>query len=511
MKYLAFPAIALLVVLPWLLRPGYLLLLDWHVAPNTPFVSMNETGGIAGIPVQALLITLSHLFSPSYAQALLVFLILSGAGITTALFAQHLLNEKTLTTASITAGIFAMLNLFVYNRIQMGHVFLLTGYALTPLALLYVLRFLHAPSIRRGILTSLVCGLVLLTSIHHIFLLPVLIILFTWNEKRTTPVSPGHFLAFILPLLCITGILITLLLLNPASSIHRVSQEDLYLFAPVSQCSPSIVLDSMLLASQWRNPIATQAPCTSPIVLLAGVLLLGVMSIGAIRNWRLAGGVMVCIILAILPLIPAMRDSAKFLACLALLQSALLAYGIKTLQHRRAFLGIVAFVLVGIVGFPMLRGLSGTITTTQYPASWYAFEQELTTKQEKPTILFLPWHLYMPFDFTHHTTISTPASAFFSHATILQGDNLEIRQGDATLATQSNREVSQRIEMVLSQRHKDTFADSLQDLLTQERIEYIALGHGSPEEQEYREILGRLPFLHLVHDTPGLTIWQFGE
>lgn len=512
MKYLAFIGIALLVALPWFLQPGYLLLLDWQGYPAIPAIHLDQTGGISSIPVQIILTYMSHIVGVAYAQKIFLLVILFVAGYATALLVRTI-SPTMPNSVMYVAGIFAMLNPFVYNRIHMGHIYLLAAYALTPLAILFLLRFLKKPSVLLGLYTSTICGLIILTSIHHLILLPFILFFFAWNAGSKEAIPTRSYLALIAPFFCIAVLVAIVAITNPTSALQNLSPKDMVIFAPVAQCSHSILLDSALLAAQWRNPGATHAPCTSLLVFTSELLLLCIMILGAFQARRLAIGAILCIILASIPLIPAMRDSAKFLADLAFIQSTLLALGLATLHTTRHATAVktLALILVCIMGFPMLWGLYGTVIPREYPTSWYEWNTQLSTMQPKPIVLFLPWHLYMPFTFTNGATIANPATNFFTNATIIQGDNLEITQGKEHVATTSKKSISRAVEHTLLQLHTASFPEAFKTLLTQEHIQYIALAHGSPEQEEYTQVLNTLPYLRPQMHASGLSVWHVEE
>ncbi len=511
MKYLIFPVIALLVVLPWLFQPGYLFLLDWQGTPTLPVPHLDQTGGISGMPIQLFLHIVALMTGSAPAQTIVIFLMLATSGYATMLLVKNILPKQTHALIPYTAGIFAMLNPFVYNRIHMGHIYLLFGYALTPLAILLVLRFLKKPSIRTGLIASFFSGLIIAISIHHIILLPLIIALFVWHERNTKKITLSQYSSLTIPFMCIAAVIIIVAVFNTDSPLQKINSDDMLVFRPVTQCSRDVQLDVLLLAAQWRNRTATQAPCTVPTVFTAGIVLLCIIVIGALKNKRLLIGTILFTLLACIPMIPAMRDSAKFLSGLALIESVLLAYGVAHISQTKKSISIATFIIVCIMGFPFAWGLHETVSAKEYPASWYGFENQLATMHEKPTVLFLPWHLYMPFDFTNKATISNPARNFFSHASIIQGDNLEIHQGSHSIPTQSSRSISNEVELTLKTLHTPAFPDALRQLIQNNHIQYIALAHGSPEETMYKAVLYPLPYLHIVSDTPGLTVWQFQE
>ncbi|MCE9642937.1 MAG: hypothetical protein K8Q97_01285 [Candidatus Andersenbacteria bacterium] len=508
-QFFPFLIVAVLITLPWFLHPGYLLLLDWTGIPH-PHISLDPTGGIAGTPIQIAWTMLSTVIESSFAQKILVLAMLMLAGGATYRLTYFLLSNKL---ASIIAGIFMVTNAFVFNRLQMGHIYLLYAYALTPYAIYLVLCFLQQPSSKKALQAGIGCSAVILLSIHHTILLPILIILFAWHTQKIQHYSRTQYIALLGPYIATLLAILAVAYINPASQLATISLKDIAVFAPRAQCTPQLATDTVFLSSQWRNPHAVSLPCSNKIIFYASnIFLLGVMLIGAWNNKKLFIGAIILVLLTDIPFIPAMRDSAKYLADLALIEAALLAYGIVHLQKKYGSVSSILILLCTLLaGSSIYWGLSNTITPKIYPQSWYAFNQTLAKLPEKPRVLFLPWHLYMPFDFTNQATIADPAKLFFTNGSIIQGDNLEMRQGDAFIVTESTSPESQEINHALAQISTPDFSSSFLKMLKEQHISYIALAHGSPEEALYKNTFKKLPYVSLLVDSPGLTIWQFGE
>ena len=509
-QFSPFLIVAALITLPWFLHPGYLLLLDWTGVPH-PHISLDPTGGIAGTPIQIAWVGLSTVIASSLAQKILVLAMLILAGSATYRLAYFLLSHKL---ASIIAGIFMMTNAFVFNRLQMGHIYLLYAYALTPYAIYLVLCFLQQPSNKKALQAGIGCSAVILLSIHHTILLPILIVLFAWHTQKMQRYSRTQYVALLGPYIAALLAILAVAYINPASQLATISSKDIAVFAPRAQCTPQLLTDTLFLSSQWRNPHAVSLPCSNRIIFYASnICLLGVMVIGAWKNKKLLVGAITLILLTNIPFIPAMRDSAKYLADLALIEAALLAYGITHIQKKihSSHIYIIILIATLLAGSSIYWGLDNTIIPKNYPNSWYVFNQTLAKLPEKPRVLFLPWHLYMPFDFTNQATIADPAKLFFTNGSILQGDNLEMQQGDAFITTESTSPESQEINHALAQISTPDFSSSFLAMIKEQHITYIALAHGSPEEALYKNTLQKLPYVSLSVDSPGLTVWQFGE
>lgn len=481
--YVLFGALALLITLPWFFRPGYLFFLDWTGAPH-PYIGLDATGGIAGIPIQIIWAGLGLVIGSALAQKVLITFMLVLSGSTTYRLTRFLTSN---TLASIIAGIFIMTNAFVFNRIQMGHIYLLFAYALTPYAIYLILHFLQHPSYKKALVASATSCAVILISAHHTILLPILIVIFSLAFPEKKQCSKKQYVALLSPFFVVSITILAVVYANPASSLKTLSSQDFVVFTPHAICTKSLVLDTVFLASSWRNPLTTPLPCSNNTIFYASnVFLVGIMLLGAWRNKKLLAGAIILIILTNIPFIPAMRDSAKYLTDLALVEAILLAYGAIYIQKaiKSPIVPVIIILITILAGSSIFGGLSNTIIPKDYPASWYAFNQSLAGIREKPRVLFLPWHLYMPFDFTNNRTIANPANIFFTHADILQSNDAEIRVLDTT---------------------------SLAELLQTHPAQYIALAHGSPEEELYKTALQQMPNLTKITDSPGLTVWKFEE
>ncbi|HSX24973.1 MAG TPA: hypothetical protein VLG69_03330 [Candidatus Andersenbacteria bacterium] len=333
-----------------------------------------------------------------------------------------------------------------------------------------------------------------------------------WDRNYSLKVQPTLYTWLIAPY---SAVLIGIVLLG--INMHPIpvfNSQDLIAFAPQPQCTSSTFIDTVFLVAQWRNPHAVPLPCTFlPLFLIFNIAILLLLFIGGWKHKKLAIGAMLCIMLADIPLITAMRDSAKYIADLAIIEIILLGYAVAYIYNKtkNATLPWVVLVLVIVNGFPMYWGLSHTSTPASYPSSWYEWNKQLATLHEKPQVLFLPWHLYMPFDFTNQETIANPANIFFTNATIIRGDNLEMRQGTVSIYSESTSNLSREVEDALSGIHDLDFADRLSLLLTKENIKYVALASGSPEEAMYRETFNKIPSLSISYTAAGLTVWKFGE
>jgi hypothetical protein len=130
---------------------GRLYLLDWSIGPTTPIVSVNTLGLFGGLTsgvVGSLLTGLLNWAFGSVSTWLLFLLFFPTAFLGVSRLAGGSL------TSRISAGVLYTVNPFVFNRLFVGHIDLLIGYALLPFAVLSALR-LQGPLWRYGLRVSL--------------------------------------------------------------------------------------------------------------------------------------------------------------------------------------------------------------------------------------------------------------------------------------------------------------------------------------------------------------------
>jgi len=130
---------------------GRLFLLDWSIGPTTPIISINTLGLYGGLTsgvVGSLLTGILNWALGSVATWLLFLLFFP-----TAFLGISRLAGGTLTSR-VSAGVLYTVNPFVFNRLFVGHIDLLIGYALLPFAVHSALR-VEGPRWRYALRVSL--------------------------------------------------------------------------------------------------------------------------------------------------------------------------------------------------------------------------------------------------------------------------------------------------------------------------------------------------------------------
>jgi hypothetical protein len=174
------------------------------------------------------------------------------------------------------------------------------------------------------------------------------------------------------------------------------------------------------------------------------------------------------------------RDSQKFVALLCLSYAYLGGLGINELantlkqQIPRLFkIGSIILIFLSlatplIYSFTMF-GFYGQLGVTDYPEEWYEVNDYLNQDGNDVNVLFLPWHMYMDFNWLPNTDkrLINPSQQFFNKP-VIAGDNIEI----LSIYSQSTNPISKYIEFILPRGNE---INNLGELLAPLNVKYIIL------------------------------------
>lgn len=535
-----------LVVFPWFLEPGFLFLLDFVWPPQLPVPGAAwQAGHVSSLPWQWLWWALATFFPTDVVQkiAYALPLLLAGISMYQLVAGQlHPKNKHGTLIPAVVAGMMYAFNPFVVTRLVMGQHYLLLAYALTPWAILTWSRYTQHPSWRRGLVAGLVITGIMLTNAHHLLLLPLLLVCLLPWPRRGSAFWSRPLLGLLTPIIIFLVITVGLQQTTP-SPISAFSSEGPWARSLRAPASGNLLLDTLTLTATWKTDLLFLLPYELvPGFHLLAVLLLLIQGYGIMCVWhhpnhgylvrRLLVVALGSIVLAIgvahpvtaplaawlyhhVPLWIGLRDSAKFLALLALAQSMFLGFGVTALlatirartTRRMATVGALAIVTgMFFIISPVFRGVSGQIFPQRYPDSWHEWQTHVATQPRSPRTLFLPWHMYLPFEFTAGRTVVNPAPGFFTTTEIISGDNSEVGGsfGRPFIATESTRPMSRQIEQILAA--APVRRDIGQRLAT-ENIYYVMLATEAVDAAQYR-YLHQQPDLRLVFEKPDLVVWE---
>lgn len=548
------------VAFPWFSKPGFLFLLDFVWPPTlSPPVELWKTGAMTSLPYEWMWWLLSSVFPTSVVQKTAFSLPLFLGGLSMFHLTRWIIRQAwetvspaVVTLAAISAGTFYALNPFTLTRALMGQYYLLLASALTPWALLAVLTFLDSPSRGRGLRAGLMTTATMLANFHHLLLLPILVLPFLIRRTVIRRLR-WTLLWFLAPVALAMLAVVTAHVTAREATVAVPNPLGPWARAPLAPFTGNPFLDIVTLTSTWKLDLPFFLPFeNAPAFGAVATVLLMCMAGGAVEliarhrtrphGWRLILIAVFASVMAIGVAHPltepiaatfyentsfwiALRDSGKFLSLLALVEAVLLGVGLVTFleqlkRHQRMFLAelvlLTGLVLALLIGSPAFGGFRGQLLPGQYPESWTAWNDRLREERsrspsakasaDKPRMLFLPWHQYLPFSFTEDRTVANPAPAFFTNAEVIAGDNSEVggTHGRPFIFSESRRPLSKRIEKLL--REAPTRADFGAHVAA-EKIRYVVLATDSIDSTSYN-YLSRQTDLRLVFESPELTAWE---
>ncbi|HKZ36877.1 MAG TPA: hypothetical protein VJ184_04440 [Chryseolinea sp.] len=530
---IAFYLALAIALLGKLLLPGYIPL---HVSNFTPqYVPENWHELLNVFNFSHYLLTL---ILPAWLSQKIL---LTGLIVLTGLSMHYTVPSKK-TSIRLLAGFFFIVNPFFHTRLMIGHLHIVAGYALLPLAF-YCLRKINLRTKKSWLNLILISLLLSNLSIHmaYIFIcfagLMSLILLLKKQWKKG-----------ILSIACVLiGSLLNIqLYVNQTySATSSFTLEDYQGFATAADPVYGILLnilglygyhieallqsDGLLFTKQllffW--PIFT--------VIFLAVSLIGLISFRKkARNFCLAALLFffISVIISIgvssgwtepvyeflwkfAPFFKGFREPQKWLAFLAYFMAFFATLGVAHIMERLAekrqkqIVLFFSFILITLYSLTFFGGYFGRISTFWYPKSWYEVKALLRKNNLCPgteicpekKALFLPWHEYLNFDFTSYLYISNPARQFFHPITVIQGDNIELK----TIYSRSTRPVSQDTEDFLA---KPT-EEKLQNLLLNDKIHWIIFYNDLSDGEKYNyNFIKKMEGLKEIYKSEKMSLYQ---
>ncbi len=515
--YGIYALVALAVLLP-LLKPGFILTLDMVFTPELRMPDHVT----ASWPFHVLLHGLNLVIPSEVIQKLLLLATLTLAGIGMHRLVR-LLQQTRIGWGIYFASVFFMLNPFTYSRFMAGQYMLLLGYALLPWFVRLLLQFMHRADLKSALKLGGLAAIIGIISIHTLAALSVLslvalgVVVWRYRSKlgafiKFGAVAAGLFLVvssyWLVPLAFGQG--------STAQTISSFTAADTAAFETRGDNPIARSFHILRLQGFWGENTA-QFLLPQQVMLFWGVLALAIIGLvitGAIILWRqskpLAVFFGVSILIALLmaagltPLPPGLREPHKMVALVALGYAVFSTFGVDALLRwlrEKAETGyIVGAVVILILPLlymrVMLWGFHGQLTPVKYPTEWTSLNEQLREDKDG-AVLFLPWYLYMSFDFSDRI-IANPAPAFFDKETIASTDP---ELGGAAGSQANPRETA--IKQILEQAKTN---QNLAEELAKHDVKYILLA----KELDYHvyEFVANQPGVEQVTDNGSLTLYR---
>lgn len=509
-----------------LLKPGYVLTLDMIFGPKIRIIA-SQSGVLNGLPFMYFLKAINFLIPTWFIQKIILILIFLLSGISMHLFAP----TKSLVS-KFFAGILYMINPFTYERFLAGQWTILLAYSLVPFALKYFTGFLedNEKNFKKIAINALWLTFIGMINIHILALLLIaeVILGIFWiirhikKQKFLNLIKPFATMALIFLALNIYWILP---IFKNTTVINNFNSRDLLAYKTTSDKNFGSFLNVASMYGFWKEDLYNPPKETLPYWYLFSTLIIAISLVGIfsyLKDKKQRDKTLAFVTIYLLSLFMAVgyssfitkdifsylyqnfiffkgfRDSQKFVALIVLFYAYFGARGIEYLKEtwfkNKGRLTLIlassfAIILPLIYTYSVLGGFNGQLKVSQYPKSWYQVNDILNSDNEDFKTLFLPWHMYMVFDFASTQTIANPASLFFDKP-IIQGDNVEIKDIYSNFKSQ----FSEYMRLIIEDQNK---VSDLNDRLKEMRIKYIILSNNA-DFREY-DFLYKQPDLEVIY------------
>lgn len=519
--YALYTLIALGIMLP-LLRPGFILTLDMVFTP----VLRLPQDITSSYPFHALLHTLNLLIPADILQKCLLLAIFLLASIGLHRLVRTLRVQPD--TWGLCAGsIFYAVNPFTYSRLMAGQYAVLLGYALLPWFVRQLILCARQPTTRHAVSLGVIATIIGIISIHTLGAVALLtgsaILTALWQRRNGRAYIRHALIAVGLFTLLSSYWLIPLVLAQgkTAHIVQHFTPADTAAFATTGGSVVGKLGNLLRLQGFWAEGRALYTLPQDHVVLwgLTALLIIGLAATGLLWLWRQSPGtILVLGVSAIMAIVLALglasglltaiglREPHKLVGLVALAYSVGLAYGIHVVLQKCASYGTPLHTGMAVAGLvlPLLLtrvlfwGASGQLTARPYPTDWHIVNTRLNRDTNDFSVLFLPWHQYMPFTFSDHRIMGNPASAYF--------DKPVITSKDPEFAGSTSGQQDGRQEVITRALHTARDSENFGRQLARQDVKYILLAKEADDEAY--DFLRNNPSLSLVRDYPHITLYK---
>jgi hypothetical protein len=543
-------AIATLVCFPFF-HSGRLLLLDWVQGTNAPFLTTSLYGLNGGLTTSII---------PAIAMAILNTCF-SGAATWIPLFLFFPIGTLGIGRLvggaqwrRFAAGVLFVVNPFVFNRIYVGQIVLLLGYALLPFAISSLLNSAVSPE-RQWLKVVLWWFLLTSLSPHFVWIFGLSIgIVFLYElvarRQKIIRLVKWLFSASVMFLVTISYLLIPSLFTSLPTTVGTTS---LNLYRTVADPILGLVPNVLGMYGFWRigpGPTLPKNQLPGWFLLLLLLLVAASFALSSSRTggeppsgsestkvrsnrWSAARaqlqshqlfivigtagffglllalgtqgptGALFSLLYNNVSFFQIMREPQKFLILWVLCLSVFYAFGAERIVlsvKSKRLQKVAAFVLCA--GLPiaytptMFAGLSNQIALSSVPAAYQQADKLMGPGQGQ--ILYLPWHIYMSYPFANNRVVANIAFGVFTRG-VISGDNVE----SGGVSTQSTSPRSAYLESLYL---KGSMINDFGLLVAPLGVQYVVLTK-SADWASYAWLNKQLD-LKLVTDNSSLMVWE---
>jgi hypothetical protein len=511
---------------------GWLLILDWVHGPNHVQPLGTWGFGFPTGPVPALVAFLEGVLHGPTVPFLVIALCFPLA----AWGMARLVPGGVVARAA--GALLYTINPFVFERLGSGQVFVLLSYALLPFLVRALLVSERQPPGLRRLGGAVWLAVIAAPAIHFAWIGGlVLLVIVAWRHRFAT-------LRWGVELLVVTALL-DAYLLGPIlyggrsatglaggsadlAAFRTAGDQHWGLFVNVAGLYgfwrqgfltlpkdhlpgwPLLLLALLLRAAVGLDPAGRADGASGPDGAIGpdGRTMVGVLVVAGALSYLLAlgdqgpTGSVFRLLYDHLPGFAVLREPEKFVSVLAVTYAVGFGLGVEAVTQRLARGGsrralAVVLVLVPLAYTPtVFDGLGGQLRPSGYPSSWAAANRMMGSGPGQ--ILFLPWHEYLAFPFTHGQVVANPAGSYFTR-TVISGDNEQVGQ----LESDSTSPRSAYLESLFA---RGPQLHEFGHLVAQLGVRYIVLAD-TDDAADYTWV-GHQSDLQEVFDRGGLQVWR---
>lgn len=407
--------LALIILGPAILKPGYVLRGDMVFVPGQPWKSawLGLDGGVPrAVPMDAIVWLLGQVLPGDVVQKVL----LAGSLIVLALGVARLL-RRIGVVGRVAAMTFACWNPWVYERLAIGQWATVLGLAALPWLMSAVVERRHG-----AIAGWLLVGAVAAPSMGLTAVVVAVAIAATQRVSRRDWLLMAAWcvtanLPWIVPSLLRSG------LDAPPGQFAG--------FSATAESGAGMLASVVSLGGIWKTSVIPAERTATIVVLAAAVLSLAAVAVLHRGRRDVAGtnGLLIAaglaFLLAVLPLSDALgdlaqsfpavgilRDSTRYLAPLVL--AVALGFGLLVHELVTRARPALTLALLPVALLPsMAWGLHGFLEPTHYPSSWFQ-ARDVMQREGSDTTVVLPWRgSYRGYPWTDAHAVLDPAPRFF--------------------------------------------------------------------------------------------------
>lgn len=530
LNILPYIGLVLLIVLPWFFHRGGLFFTDMVWGPQSTLLG-------------AKLGAYFDIFEKLYISFIFSIVLFAGWRI-----AKSLTDDKAILFLS---SAFALFNPFVYDRTMYGQLGIVFAYGLFLASFGYLLSFYFKEQKRDLFFSAVFFGLSISQALHFVFISGfvyfvffILILLKQKDKKNWLKI----FAFFILAGLIISAINFSFVksLFFKDSQVgefisNAITQKDLEAFKTRGDNFFEVIKNIASMNGFWGSEQFRYTPLQDKggffgltfYLLLFPILVLGFISYLKEKKerkffWGLIFIYIASFVLAIgialpgfrqftlwlfdnVPFYSGLREPQKWLAVIVAVYEIFLVYGLKAIFKEKVVLeykSIAVFLLtIFIIAQAQLLvwGALGQVKPVNYPRDWQEVNEfiksesyQVESQKCDGKILFLPWHLYMSFNWIGNI-VNTPARIFFD-CPVISGTNMEAGQIYDNSLSEEGKKVSAWI-----------YVKGEGELLKDEKmnIKYIILA----KEVDWLNYnwLDERPEVELIEETETLKVYNIGK